>query len=527
MRPLHLVGLRGASDQELIFHPAERAPLVLTSLVPAMDQEQILSFYQQVLVAKGQLPRIEVEWGRSLLPTDRRFLQVMRERHGAQKMLVVVRVLRDQPIVDLHEILAQPEIDAFEHVAISALDPMQNESLVRLAELAQFVTDVAHERYQEIADELGLPSESFNTIQHRLRMLLNPVDVLEAVNALIDVQDEAKAIALAAPVGQLSLFSDSGVAATVEDQVVWRILSRVFEARPVEEQVLLTGLALGKKDEIAGILGAGHETPQARLRAAQLIRNGELAGWAQWLREPKQRDLLRDAITHATMRRRSESRWLGQVQSWFRDPRGPQQGGDVHARILAVFGLINAGKYGRAEEELNTIAPLLSGDGVSDEVRGDFWDAIGWVRLAMGQPAKGLEALGQAVAFFDKGRTPPARRAITMDGLARGLRDSGRWSEAEPLFREALRLKEEDGASATSRAVTIHNLARGLRDNGRWSEAEPLFREALRLKEEAGDKAASIRGTMDALAAGLRANGRIAEADALTEQAARLAPPTR
>jgi tetratricopeptide (TPR) repeat protein len=527
MKPLHLVGLRGANDQKLIFHPPERAPLVLTSLVPPMDQEQILGFYQQVLAPSGQLPRIEVEWGQSMLPTDRRFLQTMRERHGAQEVLVVVRVLRDQPMVDLNQILAQPELDAFQHVAISAVDPMRNESLVRLSELAQFVTEVAQERYEEIADELGLRQEAFHSIQHRLRVLLNPVDILEAVNALIDVQDEAKAIALASPRGHEGAGQDGPrpeeAKSTFEDQVVWRILSRVFHARPVEEQVLLAAFALDKQKLGAKLLGARWKSAHARLRAAQLIRNDELAGWATWLKEAKQEDLLRQAVSVHYARRRDEVRWIGQARKWFRDHQGRKRGGELHPRIVAVFDLINAGKYGRAKEELNTIEPLLSGREVSDTVRGDFWDALGRVKLSIGQATDGLEALQRAVDLLEKGQATATRRAATLTELASGLRDNRRWLEAEPLFREALRLAEEGGDTPTSRSITMAELASGLRDNRRWLEAEPLFREALRLAEEGSDTPTNRSITMAELARGLRDNGRWSEAEPLFREALRLA----
>jgi tetratricopeptide (TPR) repeat protein len=527
MRPLVLVGLRGARDRDLVFHPAERAPLVLSSLVPAIDQEQILAFYQEILVAGGRLPRIEVDWVRSLLPTDRRFLRAMRERHGAQRALVVVKVQRppgDQGMVDLHDVLAQPEVDAFEHVAISAQDPMLNESLVRLAQLAQFVTEIAQERYDEIAEELGLRREAFHSIQHRLMALLNPVDILEGVNALIDVQDEAMALPLAASAEFQSVADGPvrGTLATVEDRVVWRLLSRMFGARPVEEQVLLTAFALNKSEDARTVLKSRHEGAHARLRAAQLIRNEDLAGWATWLREPRQDELLRGAIERNRSRRGEETGWLVSTLKWFPDFRGRERGGDLHRRIFAIFGLINAGKYARADEELRSLELALDETGVSDEVRGDFWDAVGRVRLLTGRSNEGIDALKHAVSLLEKSGAAPTSRGITMNVLAQALRANGRWAEAEPMFREALRLAEEGGDPAKSRGITLHGLARALLDNGRWAEAEPLFREALRLAEVGGDTPTSRGITLDALARGLRDNGRWADAEPMFREALRL-----
>ncbi len=72
-----------------------------------------------------------------------------------------------------------------------------------------------------------------------------------------------------------------------------------------------------------------------------------------------------------------------------------------------------------------------------------------------------------------------------MSALARGLRDNGRWDEAEPLFREALRLAEEGGDTPSSRGITLQAFARGLRDNGRVLEALEVEREAAALLGDA------------------------------------------
>jgi hypothetical protein len=195
---------------------------------------------------------------------------------------------------------------------------------------------------------------------------------------------------------------------------------------------------------------------------AQLIRNDGLAGWATLLKEGKQEELLRQAVSVHHARRRDEVRWLDQVRRWFRDHQESKQGGELHPRIVAVFGLINAGKYGRAEEELNTIEPLLSELEVSDEVRGDFWDARGRMKLSMGQSTDGIEALQRAVGLLEKGRSTATSRATTLTMLARGLRDNGRWVEAEPLFREALLLKRGDNAKPVSLAATMDHTWRAV-----------------------------------------------------------------
>ena len=78
--------------------------------------------------------------------------------------------------------------------------------------------------------------------------------------------------------------------------------------------------------------------------------------------------------------------------------------------------------------------------------------------------------------------------------LACGLRDNGRWDEAEVLFREVLRLEEEGGPVATIRSVTLDALARGLREYGRPEKAERLLRETLCDKEEGAVSAPTQTG---------------------------------
>ncbi|NEO61572.1 MAG: tetratricopeptide repeat protein, partial [Moorea sp. SIO4G2] len=58
----------------------------------------------------------------------------------------------------------------------------------------------------------------------------------------------------------------------------------------------------------------------------------------------------------------------------------------------------------------------------------------------------------------------------------------GRYSEAEPLYQQALKLRKQLlGENHPDVATSLNNLA-GLYDNqGRYSEAEPLYRQALKI----------------------------------------------
>ncbi len=87
-----------------------------------------------------------------------------------------------------------------------------------------------------------------------------------------------------------------------------------------------------------------------------------------------------------------------------------------------------------------------------------------------------------------------------MSGLARGLRDNGRWPEAEALFREAYDC-QESATTPTARGYILHELACGFATIDAGAKREPLFRQALRLAETGGDTATSRGITADDLLA--------------------------
>jgi tetratricopeptide (TPR) repeat protein len=88
--------------------------------------------------------------------------------------------------------------------------------------------------------------------------------------------------------------------------------------------------------------------------------------------------------------------------------------------------------------------------------------------------------------------------------------------EAEQYFQRSLAIKEKVMPGHPAVAVTLNGLANVYRDQGRYGEAEPIYRRALRIREntlEAEDSA--IAETLTDLAKMLRKVGRIAEAERL------------
>ena len=66
------------------------------------------------------------------------------------------------------------------------------------------------------------------------------------------------------------------------------------------------------------------------------------------------------------------------------------------------------------------------------------------------------------------------------------LYQQGRYSEAEPYAKDALRLgTEEFGPNDPTTASLLNNLALLYEDQGRYPEAEPLYQRALEILEGA------------------------------------------
>ena len=65
------------------------------------------------------------------------------------------------------------------------------------------------------------------------------------------------------------------------------------------------------------------------------------------------------------------------------------------------------------------------------------------------------------------------------------LYQQGRYSEAEPYAKEALRLgREEFGPDHPNVAIVLGNLAEVYRAQSRYAEAEPLYRRSLAIGEK-------------------------------------------
>ncbi len=94
------------------------------------------------------------------------------------------------------------------------------------------------------------------------------------------------------------------------------------------------------------------------------------------------------------------------------------------------------------------------------------------------------------------------------------LYQQGRYSEAEPYAKEALRLgTEEFGPNGPSTAALLNNLAELYRAQGHYAEAEPLYQRSLAIRHKAlGPEHPHVATTLENYAALLRQTARADEA---------------
>ncbi len=101
------------------------------------------------------------------------------------------------------------------------------------------------------------------------------------------------------------------------------------------------------------------------------------------------------------------------------------------------------------------------------------------------------------------------------------LYQQGRYSEAEPFGKEALRLgTEEFGPNDPTTAALLNNLAELYRTQGHYAEAEPLYQRSLAILEKAlGPEHPDVATSLENYAALLRETARVDEAEGMEARA--------
>ncbi len=101
------------------------------------------------------------------------------------------------------------------------------------------------------------------------------------------------------------------------------------------------------------------------------------------------------------------------------------------------------------------------------------------------------------------------------------LYQQGRYSEAEPYAKEALKLVTvEFGPNDPNTAALLDNLALLYQAQSRYAEAEPLYQRSLAIREKAlGPEHPDVAGSLENYAALLRQTARADEAERMAARA--------
>jgi len=111
--------------------------------------------------------------------------------------------------------------------------------------------------------------------------------------------------------------------------------------------------------------------------------------------------------------------------------------------------------------------------------------------------------------------------ATSLNNLAELYRVQGRYSEAEPLYKRSLLIREEQlGVDHPDTATSLNNLAALYQAQARYSEAKPLYKRSLSISEEQlGTDHPDTAISLNNLALLYYAQGRYSEAEPLYARA--------
>jgi len=147
-------------------------------------------------------------------------------------------------------------------------------------------------------------------------------------------------------------------------------------------------------------------------------------------------------------------------------------------------------------------------------------------RLRNGKAIDRIQETTLAETYFNKAIALQKRYdrkddlAYSLNSLGYMYSSQGRYAEAEPLFKQALVMRQELlGDRHPSVATSLNNLAGLYSSQGRYEEAEPLFKQALALSQELlGDRHPSVATSLNNLAVLYKSQGRYEESEPLYKQ---------
>jgi tetratricopeptide (TPR) repeat protein len=191
--------------------------------------------------------------------------------------------------------------------------------------------------------------------------------------------------------------------------------------------------------------------------------------------------------------------------------------------LLAELGniLSNLNEYGPARRYFEERLALAERGGDESDITRALNDLAELLRITGRFPE--AEPLFRRALTIDENKLGPEHPdvAVRLNNLAQILKDSNDLAAAELLFRRALEVGEKSlGSEHPHVATYLNNLAGLLQDTNRLAEAEPLMRRALAIDEKSyGPEHPKVAIRFNNLAQMLQATNRLAEAEPLMRRA--------
>ncbi|HEY0754938.1 MAG TPA: tetratricopeptide repeat protein [Ktedonobacteraceae bacterium] len=123
----------------------------------------------------------------------------------------------------------------------------------------------------------------------------------------------------------------------------------------------------------------------------------------------------------------------------------------------------------------------------------------------------------QCIQWLDHARIASLGAARLLNETAYYLDERARFRESEPLWRQALEIRERIlGVEHSATVLSLNNLGLSYSEQGRYAEAEPLWRQALEIRERVlGAEHPETVNSLNNLAIIYDTQGRYAEAEPL------------
>ena len=166
--------------------------------------------------------------------------------------------------------------------------------------------------------------------------------------------------------------------------------------------------------------------------------------------------------------------------------------GDLASAALSNLLGLNIGRRGDRDAAVRYLKRALeikeSLFGVDSPQTAKDLNDLGYTFLGGSSRALGLPYLERARRLWNPVTEGP-NLAATLDNLGQLHMGMGRADLAEPLFRDALRIRERElGEYAYGTSVTVVNLAHIAQDRGDLAGAVDLFKRAVNIRESIGDQ---------------------------------------